>query len=181
MSKIHSIVGERYSPVIFSSKKIDEDKLESLFEAARWAPSSYNEQPWRFIVGIKDQNDSYNKLLDSLVEANQNWAKYAPVLVLSLAKKNSSVKQKPNRFAQHDTGMAVANLLAQATSLGLYVHQMGGYNIEKAKELLQIDDEFEPMAVMAIGYRGDIDLFPDELKDRELSKRFRKPLDEILL
>lgn len=178
---IHSIISERYSPVIFSSKKIEEDKLALLFEAARWAPSSYNEQPWRFIIGIKDQNETYLKLLESLVEANKLWAKYAPVLVMSLAKKNSTVKNRPNRFAQYDTGMAVGNLLIQATSMGLYVHQMGGYDIEKAKELLSFTDEFEPMAVMAIGYKGDIDLFPEELKEREQSKRFRKPLDEIIL
>ncbi len=178
---IHSIINERYSPVIFSSKKIEEYKLALLFEAARWAPSSYNEQPWRFIIGIKDQSDTYLKLLESLVEANRLWAKYAPVLVMSLAKKSSTVKNRPNRFAQYDTGMAVSNLLAQATAMGLFVHQMGGYNIEKAKELLQIDDDLEPMAVMAIGYKGDIDLFPEELKERERSKRFRKPLDEIIL
>lgn len=181
MSKIHPIIKERYSPVIFSSRKIEEDKLESLFEASRWAPSSYNEQPWRFVVGIKDQNENYQKLLDCLVEANQYWAKYAPVLVLSLAKKNSSIKNRPNRFAQYDTGMAVGNLLAQATSLGLYVHQMGGYSTDKAKEFFKIEDEFEPMALMAIGYKGDIELFPDDLKEREMKKRLRKPLSDIIL
>ncbi len=181
MSKIHSVIRERYSPVIFSSKQIDEETLLTLFEAARWAPSSFNEQPWRFIIGIKDKNENYQKLLDSLMEANQNWAKYAPVLALSLAKKNSSVKNRPNRFAQYDTGMAVGNLLAQATSLGLYVHQMGGYRVEMVKELFNISDEFEPMAAMAIGYKGDIDLFPEELKERELKKSLRRPLDEIML
>jgi len=181
MTDLHPIIKERYSPVIFSSKKVEEDKLQSLFEAARWAPSSYNEQPWRFIVGIKDQNKDYAKLLDCLVEANQHWAKYTPVLVLSVAYKISSVTGKINRYAQHDTGMAVGNLLAQATSLDLYVHQMGGYSVSKAREYFDLDDNYEPMAVMAIGYKGNIDLFADDLKERELTKRFRKPIDQMLL
>jgi nitroreductase len=181
MTRLSSLITERYSPVIFSMKQVEEEKLRLLFDAARWAPSSYNEQPWRFIVGIKDKGENYQKLLDSLMEANQYWAKYAPVLALSLAKKNSTVKNKPNRFAQYDTGMAVGNLLAQATSMGLYVHQMGGYSVEKVKDLFEIGDEFEPMAAIAIGYKGDIDLFPDDLKERERKKRFRKNLDEIML
>lgn len=177
---IHDIIKKRYSPVIFSSQKIENEKLVSLFEAARWAPSSYNEQPWRFIVGIKNQDESYAKLFDCLVEANQYWAKFAPVLVMSLAKRTSTVTGKPNRFAQHDTGMAVGNLLAQATSLGLYVHQMGGYSITKAKEHFDLNDDLEPMAIMAIGYKGEIELFPDDLQDREKKERLRKGLDEIL-
>ena len=181
MNTVNRVITDRYSTVIFSSKSIKEETLLTLFEAARWAPSSFNEQPWRFIVGIKDENENYQKLLHSLMAANQNWAKFAPVLVLSLAKKKSSVKNRPNRFAQYDTGMAVGNLLAQATSLGLYVHQMGGYNVEKVKELFNLDDEFEPMAVMAIGYKGDIEIFPEELKERELKKRYRKSLNEMFL
>ena len=181
MNNLSDSIRERYSTVIFSSKKVDEKKLILLFEAARWAPSSFNEQPWRFIVGIKDQDDNYQKILDSLVEANQYWAKYAPVLVISLAKKNSTVKNKPNRFAQYDTGMAVGNLLGQATSMGLLVHQMGGYSVEKVRNYFDIDDEFEPMAAMAIGYKGDINLFPDDLKEREAKERYRKPLDEIII
>ena len=181
MSHLNSIIKERYSTVIFSTKPIENKKLESLFEAARWAPSSYNEQPWRFILGVKNKDENYQKLLDSLVEANQYWAKYAPVLVLSLTKKNSTVKNTPNRFAQYDTGMAVGNLLAQATYLDLSVHQMGGYSIDKVRNYFNIDDEFEPLALMAIGYKGDIKLFPDDLIEREQRKRFRKSLGEFML
>ncbi|HSH51540.1 MAG TPA: nitroreductase family protein [Bacteroidales bacterium] len=181
MNTIHKIIKNRYSPVIFSSQKIEKEKLESLFEAARWAPSSYNEQPWRFIVGVKNHNENFAKLFDCLVEANQYWAKYAPVLVMSLAKKTSSVTGKPNRFAQYDTGMAVGNLLAQATSLGLYVHQMGGYRIAKAKAHFGLDNDLEPMAIMAIGFKGKTELFPDDLQEREKNKRFRKGIDDIIL
>ena len=180
MEKINQVISDRYSPVVFSSKSIMEEKLISLFEAARWAPSSYNEQPWSFIVGIKNKDENYQKLFDCLVEANQYWAKYAPVLVLSMARVNSDVTGKPNRFAQYDTGMAVGNLLAQATSLGLFVHQMGGYNIGMVSDFFQLENEYEPMALMAIGYKGDIELFPEDLKERESKRRFRKPLDEIL-
>ena len=130
---------------------------------------------------MKNKDENYQKLFDCLVEANQYWAKYAPVLVLSVARKISEVTGKANRFANYDTGMAVGNLLAQATSLGLYVHQMGGYSIDKAREFFELGEDYEPIAVMAIGYKGDIDLFPNDLKERELKKRFRKPLDEILL
>ncbi len=181
MENIHQLIQDRFSTVIFSSKHVEDNKLELLFEAARWAPSSFNEQPWRFIVGIKGKDENYEKLYNSLMEANRNWAKYAPILVLSIALKDSPVTGKPNRFAQYDTGMAVGNLLAQATSLNLFVHQMGGYNVSKAREFFQIDDKYELMAIMAIGYKGEIELFPDEIQEREQKNRFRKPLNEILL
>ena len=181
METIHQLIRERYSSVIFSSKPVEDEKLELLFEAARWAPSSYNEQPWRFIVGVKNKNENYKKLYDCLVEANQHWAEFAPVLVLSVALKNSPVTGNPNRFAQYDTGMAVGNLLIQATFSGLVAHQMGGYNVSKLREFFNLNEEYELMAVMAIGYKGDATIFPEDLKERELKKRFRKPLDEILM
>ncbi|MBI9053173.1 MAG: nitroreductase family protein [Bacteroidales bacterium] len=181
MDHIHQIIRERHSTVTFSTKAVEEEKLTMLLEAARWAPSSYNEQPWRFVVGIKGVGDNYKQLFDCLVEANQYWAKYAPVLILSLAKKNSSLTLKSNKFSQYDTGMAVGNLLAQATSLGLFIHQMGGYNVNKAREVLGVNDEFELMSIMAVGYKGEMDLFPDDLKERESKKRFRKSIDEILI
>jgi nitroreductase len=180
MEKIHELIKERYSTVVFSSKHVEDNKLKLLFEAARWAPSAFNEQPWRFILGIKGKDDNYEMIYNCLMEANRNWAKYAPVLVLSMSLKNSTVTGKPNRFAQYDTGMAVGNLLAQATSLDLFVHQMGGYNVNKARELFNLGDEYELMASMAIGYKGDVNLFPGDLKERESKKRYRKPLDEIL-
>ena len=181
MDNIHQLINDRYSTVTFSSKQVEESKLTLLFEAARWAPSAFNEQPWRFIVGIKGENENYEKLYNSLVPANQNWAKYAPVLILSTALKNSTVTDKPNRFAQYDTGMAVANLITQATSLGLYIHQMGGFNESKLREYFNLDDKYAIMAIMAVGYKGQIELFPEDLKERELKKRTRKTLDEILL
>ncbi len=181
MDHIHSIIRERFSTVTFSSKPVEEDKLSALFEAARWAPSAFNEQPWRFIVGVKGKDDNYEKIYNTLMEPNQAWAKFAPVLVISIASKNSSVTGKPNRFAQYDTGMAVGNLLTQATAMGLFVHQMGGFSVTNAKEFFKIDDSYEVMAAMAIGYKGDMELFPEYIKEREQKKRYRKPIDEILL
>lgn len=181
MDHIHQVIRERYSTVTFSSKEIEESKLAMLIEAARWAPSAFNEQPWRFIVGIKGKDETYDKILDCLVDANKHWAQYAPVLMISLAEDKSSVTGKQNRFAQYDTGMAVGNLLAQATSMGLYVHQMGGYSVNKAKEVFNVSDDYQLMAAMAIGYKGELGLFPDDLKEREQKKRYRKPLDDFLL
>ena len=181
MTHVHQVIRERYSTVIFSSKEVEEEKLISLFEAARWAPSAFNEQPWRFILGINGQDENYQKIYDCLMTANQRWAKYAPVLVISLSRVISDVTNKPNRFAQYDTGMAVGNLLTQATSMGLMVHQMGGFSVTDVKKYFAIGDEYEVMAVMAIGYKGDVNLFPEYLQDIEKKKRVRKSIDEILL
>ena len=181
MDHIHSIIRERYSTVTFSSKPVEEDKLSALFEAARWAPSAFNEQPWKFIVGIKGKDDNYQKIFDCLMEANQGWAKYAPVLAISLSRNISDVTNKPNRFAQYDTGMAVGNLLAQATSMELLVHQMGGFSVTNAREYFDISEQYEVMAAMAIGYKGDEKLFPEYLQEREQKKRIRKPLDDLFL
>ena len=181
MTHVHQVIRERYSTVIFSSKQVEEEKLISLFEAARWAPSAFNEQPWRFILGINGQDENYQKIYDCLMTANQRWAKYAPVLVISLSRVISDVTNKPNRFAQYDTGMAVGNLLTQATAMGLMVHQMGGFSVTNVKKYFEIGDEYEVMAVMAIGYKGDVNLFPEYLQDIEKKKRVRKSIDEILL
>ncbi|MCG8411287.1 MAG: nitroreductase family protein [Bacteroidales bacterium] len=181
MDHIHKSISNRYSTVIFSSKEISLKQLNLLLEAARWAPSSYNEQPWRFIIGTKGKNSNYKKIYDCLFEANQNWAKYAPVLMLSIAHKYSSVTGKINRFAQYDTGMAMGNLLTQATEMNLFVHQMGGYDVNKIRKLFNLDDKYEPMAAIAIGYKGNSNLFPTDLKERESRERYRNSIDEFIL
>jgi len=181
MKNIHTILKERFSTVTFSNQEVGKDKIDLLFEAACWAPSGYNGQPWRFLVGEKGKDENYQKLFDSMVDANKYWAKHAPVLVLGLALKNSEHNGKPNRFAEYETGMAVGNLLAQATSLGLYVHQMGGYSVEKIKESFNLNENLQPLALMAIGYKADVSGFADDLKQRELKPRTRKPVEDILL
>jgi len=130
---IHDLFKRRWSPRAFSDQPVESEKLHMLFEAARWAPSSNNEQPWRFIVAIKDNETEWTRLLACLVEGNRKWAYRAPVLILSVASLNFQDDSTPNRHAFHDTGMAVENLVLQATALGLAAHQMAGFDVEKAR------------------------------------------------
>ena len=176
--KIPDIITDRWSPVAFSDKAIDPETIRSLFEAARWAPSSFNAQPWRFIWGMKG-DDTYPVLFDLLSESNQQWAKTAPMLVIGIAETVPPGRTSGNRFAFYDTGMAVGNLLAQATNAGLFVHQMGGYDVDGARQVLHLSEAEEPAAIMAIGYKGDASQLPEDVAAREKKTRVRKSLDEI--
>jgi nitroreductase len=176
---IHDLIAHRWSPRAFESKPVEPEKLRSLLEAARWAPSSYNAQPWYFIVGTKDNPENYKRVLESLIEFNQGWAKNAPVLALSVAKLKFD-DGKPNRHAFHDVGQAAANLSLQAEALGLSVHQMAGIDPEKARKLFDIPADYEAVAGIAIGYAGEPASLPDGLRERELAPRQRKPLDSFV-
>lgn len=176
---INKLITDRFSPVAFAPGAVGEDKVKRLFEAARWAPSSRNEQPWRFIYAHR--NDAvFEDMLNTLVDENRIWAQNAPLLILSIAKTTFSHNGKPNQYAFHDTGMAVANLLIQATDMGLYVHQMGGYDKEMARKNLNIPEEYAPVAMIAVGYLGNTDNLSEDLQKREQSKRERMPLDKIV-
>ena len=157
---IHDLLKRRWSPRAFSEQPVESEKLHMLFEAARWAPSSNNEQPWRFIVAIKDNETEWTRLLACLVEGNRKWAYRAPVLILSVASLNFQDDSTPNRHAFYDTGMAVENLVLQATALGLVAHQMAGFDVEKARADLKIPSGYEPVALIAVGYPGDIVSLP---------------------
>ena len=172
------VIASRWSPVAFSSRPVEEEALLSLFEAARWAPSCNNVQPWSFLVGHKG-SESYDKMADCLAEGNA-WAKKAPVLVLPVANMLFPVNGKPNRTAMYDAGMAVGNLLAQATADGLIVHQMAGYNVEQAREILEIPADHEPLAMMAIGYYGDHATLDEKNRLREEKPRERKAVSEFV-
>ncbi len=154
MKSIDTLIEQRYSPNHFAEKPVSQDHLHQLFEAARHAPSSYNEQPWRFIYATHDQPEAYRQLLYCINESNRTWAQQAPILMLSVAKKHFSKNEKPNRHAWHDTGTAVGFLLLKATELDLYSHQMAGFFPDKAREVLDIPDEYDPVAMIAIGYLG---------------------------
>jgi nitroreductase len=176
---IHDLIRHRWSPRAFDPRPVEPEKLRGLFEAARWAPSSYNAQPWYFIVGTKDDPENYNRVLDTFVEFNQGWAKQAPVLALSVAKLTFD-DGKPNRHAFHDVGQAAASLTIQAEALGLSVHQMAGIDPEKARNLFHIPADYEAVAGMALGYAGDPSSLGDEMRKRELAPRQRKPLDSFV-
>ncbi|HXN70965.1 MAG TPA: nitroreductase family protein [Candidatus Acidoferrales bacterium] len=178
-ASIHDLIRHRWSPRAFDPRPVEPEKLRSLFEAARWAPSSYNAQPWYFIVGTKDDPENFNRVLDSFVEFNQGWAKQAPVVALSVAKLNFD-DGKPNRHAFHDVGQAAANLSIQAEALGLSVHQMAGIDPEKARKLFHIPADYETVAGIALGYAGDPSSLGDEMRKRELAARQRKPLDSFV-
>ncbi|MEJ8757319.1 nitroreductase family protein [Pontibacter sp. H259] len=178
--EVNELIQNRWSPRAFSSKPVEVEKLEALFEAARWAPSAMNEQPWRFVYATKDNPEAYNNLLSTLAEANQVWAKEAPVLILSVAKSNYSSFEGRNTHAWHDAGMATANMAFQATALGLHLHIMGGFSADKAREVLQIPEGYEPVSIIAVGYLGDATQLPEPLKIRETAPRNRKPLQEFV-
>ena len=177
---ILEIIQERWSPVAFSSSKVEEFKLKAMFEAAGYAPSCNNEQPWLFVYSTHDEKEIFNDFLGFLAEGNKLWAKNAYALAISMARTKFSYNDKPNRFAFYDTGMAVTNLLLQAQTLDIFVHQMGGYSIEKVKEYFSLGDGIEPIAMMAIGYLGDgSDLSPELLK-RDEKRRPRKSVSEFV-
>jgi nitroreductase len=174
------VVAKRWSPRAYSSKSVEKEKLLTIFEAARWSSSSYNEQPWRFIVATKDNPEAFEKLLSCLNDWNQTWAKLAPVLVLTVAKKTFSNNGKANKHAWHDIGQTVATLGLEAATHDLYIHQMAGIHPDKAKELYTIPDDFEAVTIFTLGYLGDIKDLPEEFRKGETRIRERKPLSEIV-
>ena len=178
---IHELLRNRWSPRAFSDKAVAPEVLHALFEAARWAPSSSNYQPWAYIVGTKDDPEDFAKVLSTLVEFNAGWAQHAPVLVMSVAQTKLPKDGSTNRHAFHDVGSATAQLTFEANARGLLVHQMAGFDVNKAREVFVIPEGWEPVAVMAIGYPGDPETLPEKLRERELAPRSRKPLREFVM
>lgn len=177
---VQELIGKRWSARAFSSREVTPEQVASLLEAARWAPSAYNEQPWRFIVASKSDPETYDKLLGSLLELNQLWARNASVLILTLARKTFTHNGTPNLYALHDAGMAAANLALEATALGLNVHFMAGFNHAVAREAFQIPGDYELGTVVAVGYAGDPETLPEKFRLAELAPRTRKPLAELV-
>ncbi len=177
---IEEILKRRWSPRAFSDRMVEPEKLRSLWEAARWAPSSFNEQPWHFIVATRDKPAEHEKLLSCLVEKNQQWARNAPVLMVSVTELNFAKTGKPNRHAFHDVGLAMGNLLVEATALNLFVHQMAGFSPEKVKELFTVPEGFEPVAAIAIGYGADPSAAPEAFRQQETAPRSRKSINSFV-
>jgi nitroreductase len=177
---IQHALADRWSPYGFDDCPVAAVDLCSLFEAARWAASSYNEQPWNYIVATKDNPKEFEQLLSCLVEANQAWAKAAPVLALGVASLRFAKNQKDNRAAVHDLGLASGNLVMEATTRGLSVHQMIGILPDKAREVYQIPEHFEAWTALAIGYNADPATMLADLKERDLAPRPRRPLKDFV-
>lgn len=166
-------VSERWSPRSFSEEPVSAAELRSLLEAARWAPSCYNEQPWHFLVACREDEASFTRMLDCLVEANREWARAAPVLMLTVAKTHFERNGKENRHARHDVGLAMGHLTVQATAMDIFVHQMAGIRPERAREIYRIPGGYEVVAGVALGRLGHIDV-------DDLEKRSRKSLSDFV-
>jgi nitroreductase len=177
---ILEIIQERWSPYAFSSAPVEDFKLKAMFEAAGYAPSANNEQPWMFLYVTKEDGPVFSDYLDFLAESNRIWASGAYALVISFARMKYLLNGKPNRYAFHDTGMAVSHMLLQAITLDIYVHQMGGYSVEKVKNYFKLNDDIEPVAMMAVGYLGDGISLSRELQTRDEKRRPRKSVNEFV-
>lgn len=168
----------RWSPRAFRDEPVPEEHVEAVLEAARWAPSSYNEQPWRFVVATED--DDRERFADALLDANRAWAEDAPILGFVVAKTTFEHDGRENPHARFDAGAAWMSLALQAHQLGLHVHAMGGIDYEAAAEAVGLPEDHEVVCAIALGYRAEPDVLPDEVADDELPPSDRKPLDEIV-
>ena len=177
---IHEFIAARWSPYGFDDRAVTREDLQSLFEAARWAPSCYNEQPWHYIVATKDAPEEFARLLGCLVEANQVWARRAPVLALSVARLSFAQNGKENQMAGHDLGLAAGNLLMEGMARGIAVHQMAGILPDKAREIYGIPEGFAAWTGLAIGYPGRSEELPEKLRGRETAPRQRKKISEFV-
>jgi len=177
---VHHLIAERWSPYGYSEKEVSREDLFSIFEAARWAASCYNEQPWAYVIAVRSDPAAHERLLSCLVEANRQWAKAAPVLALGLARLRFSRNDQPNRHALHDLGLASANLSLEAAARGLMVHQMGGILPERARELYRIPEGWDVVTGLAIGYPGESGRLPQGMQERDRARRPRKPLSQFV-
>lgn len=177
---IHSLLARRWSARAFTDQSLDTDQILSLLEAARWSASSRNEQPWHFIVARRGMDPDFERLLSALTDANREWAARVPLLVLAVARTVFRSNGKPNRHAFYDVGQAVANLTTQATSLGLTVHQMGGFRTDEVQCTFAIPEEYDPLVILAVGYRNHPESLPDHLRERELVTRQRLELPSLV-
>ncbi|MEM7029547.1 MAG: nitroreductase family protein [Chloroflexota bacterium] len=173
-------IAKRWSPRAFADKPISADTLTTLFEAARWTASAFNEQPWRFIVGSKDNPEAHKKVLSCFMGFNQEWGAAAPVVLLAVASTQFTRNDKVNNHAWYDVGQAMSALSIQAAALDLYIHQMAGIDPEKAIDVFSIPEGFQPVTGAAIGYLGDPAQLSDQMKEREQASRERKALSEIV-
>jgi nitroreductase len=177
---IHPLLADRWSPYAFDPRPVSAEDLRSIFEAARWAPSSYNEQPWRYVLATKDDAVEHERLLSCLVEGNRVWASNAPVLALGIVVDRFVRNDKPNAAAEHDLGLAAGNICVEATARGLYVHQMIGILPDRARDLYGIPDGHRALTGLAIGYKADPSALDEKLRQRDTAERTRRPLADFV-
>ncbi len=177
---ILDVIADRWSPYGYDPRPVPTTDLKSLFEAARWSASAFNEQPWRYLVATCDDEKNFSALLSCLVDANQGWAQHASALVMTVASLNYDLNGEPNGTALHDIGLAAATLTTEATSRGLMVHQMAGILPDQARELFGIPVGFEAVTALAIGFAADPTTLPDELRETDTAPRQRRPLAETV-
>lgn len=180
---VHDLIARRWSPYAFTGRPVSRDDLLSLLEAARWAASSYNEQPWTYMLATRDESEEFERLLSCLVEPNREWAQHAPVLMLACTRLNFVRNGKPNAAAVHDLGLAAANLTFEATARGIAVHQMIGILPDQAREVYQVPEDVQPLTALALGYpadAADAGHLPEKFLQRDQSPRSRKPLHEFI-
>ena len=176
---INDLAKNRWSPRAFLAKPVEQNKLISLFEAARWSASGGNEQPWRFILGV-NPDATWQKIFSALDPGNQIWNQNVPVLILACGNKISSWDGGISPFFQYDVGQSIAHLSLEAMHQGLHVHQMGGFSADISRELFEIPENFGVLTVIAVGYIGNPDTLPEKLNQREVQERTRKELSEII-
>jgi len=177
---VHELIKKRWSARSFSDRPLPQDVLNTVFEAASWAASSMNEQPWEYVYALKSDQKEYDKFVECLMQGNQPWAADAPVLILSLAKKHFKRNGKVNRHAWHDTGAANTNLMLQATHMDIYGHMMAGFDRNKTIELFDLPDHLEPVCFIALGYLEEPDKLDQPFLDREITPRKRQQLEEFV-
>ncbi|HQU74800.1 MAG TPA: nitroreductase family protein [Calditrichia bacterium] len=178
--QVDNSIARRRSIMAFAGKPVPQDLLKDLFDAAKTAPSAFNEQPWRFVYALREEAEHFGNLLDCLEEGNQVWAKDAPLLVAVLARPNLLRNERPNKHFAYDTGAAVAYFTLKATAEGLFVHQMGGFSEERARKNLKIPEDIQPLAFMAVGFEGDPAALPENLQKRHNNKTPRKDVGEFV-
>ena len=177
---VHPLILKRWSARAFTSKDISEETLHTILEAAGWAPSAMNEQPWRYIAALRQHETGFASILECLNPSNALWAKHAAALLVCYTKRTYSQNEQVNISAGHDTGMANQNLLIQALSMDIYGHVMGGFDKEKATQMFQLGEDFEPLCVIALGYLGEADQLEEPFKSREITPRRRKELNDFV-
>jgi nitroreductase len=177
---VNDLIRRRWSPRAFHSRAVEPAKLRSVFEAARWAASSTNSQPWSYIIATKDDAENFARVLECFTENNQVWTRHAPVLGLSVAMIKHPTSGKPMRFGFHDVGQSSAPMALEASALGLEVHLMGGIHPDKAREIFGVPEDHEVVAGIALGYPGNPNSLPENLRERELQPRQRKPATEFV-